>query len=89
MSAKVWVSLLCSSNESLAWIWISDVTNVVPLMCVYLMFALSEASRARGVWLLCGPSLFGDIPTCVYTLKKLLALGCDHQKIEKRPIPSV
>jgi len=34
--------------------------NVVPLMCVYLMFALSEASRARGVWLLVGPSLFGD-----------------------------
>jgi hypothetical protein len=33
--------------------------NVVPLMCVYLMFVLSKASRARGVWLLVGPSLFG------------------------------
>jgi hypothetical protein len=36
--------------------------NVVPLMCVYLMFALLEANRARGVWLLVGPSLFGDTP---------------------------
>jgi hypothetical protein len=39
--------------------WLSDVANDVPLMCVYLMFALSEASRAKGVWLLVGPSLFG------------------------------
>ncbi len=60
MSAEVRASLLCPSNESFAWIWINDVATVVPLMCVYLMLALSKASRARGVWLLCGPSLFGD-----------------------------
>jgi len=59
VSAEVRASLLCSSNESLVWIWINDVANAVPLMCVYLMFALLEASRARGVWLLVGPSLFG------------------------------
>jgi len=29
-------------------------------MCEYPMLALSETSRARGVWLLCGPFLFGD-----------------------------
>ncbi len=35
-----------SSNESLAWIWITDVANAVPLMCVYLMLVLSESTQS-------------------------------------------
>jgi len=44
--------------------------NVVPLMCVYLLFALSKASRARGVWLLVSPSLLIHCLISVETFTK-------------------